>query len=1401
MKIKEIDTTSAIAWSSDAIPLLATGSIAGSFDFDKPSAATLQIWNAIGLPHDGPVFSAEVEHKFHALAWLHPLEGRPRGVLVGAFANSVLEFWDVDTLFRTASLASASIHKSSSDDPFRCLQFNPHQPHVLAVGGLKAQILIWDVLSFAEPVPLGKPMSPMDQITLLAWNNTHSYILASTSTLGYTSIWDLKQKKEVLHLLYAGVNGKADFSHVTWHPKELTKLATASQSDTCPLVMTWNLRTPQEPEKIMHGHTKGVLSLDWCAQDPNLLISAGKDNCTRLWNPVLGLKLGEYPTTANWAFMTKFAPRAPDIFVTASFDGKVIVQTLQDTSPPVSEKVQASDDNEFWSSIPNVETQQAVFEVKQAPEWLKCPVSVSFGFGSKMVVARNQNGHGVVEVKKYDAAGGSDAATNELSTAFTSNNFSSILENKLLQNTPDISDWRLLGHLAAGQNQFLSLVFGFDGNEKSNNSTESNINSNRIDDTSIVLDGKSDAFRAGEDDFFSSLSSEKLAAYIPTGNFSIAGADAKLAKLILHNKIPHAVDACLQSDQLVEALVLALDQNDTVKNKVRSHYFLEAGDAVLPRLIYSAASRDVADIVLHADLASWKDIAASIRAYCPAESSDYNSKFVQLGDRILTSSGERSRENALHCYLAGSALDKVAILWLQELPGLESQLLQDGAVSNLYDARYLALNAFTQKVTVYRSILNATGPVSGSDIEPLCKAVADFSSMATANGNFELASHLMSLLPDDYSGVKVEKERIAQALQPSNLVTRVGVGAKARGSKPYSGYQQPLQYGGLNQFGAQAAQPLNQFGRVALVTQAQIPKPAFNQTQFLNQSSQHPSNLYAQNPYANRATSTARGPSRTPRASVDHTAQGAQQVHNPYVHSYASQGYGHAPGHPQVYGMPQGYGANGTSMQSPTPQRIKPKSDTEGWNDLPEAFKASAKPAPRRTPGPQSSPQQGSVTPVLPPANPQLTRMVSGPPPPPAMNNSRSRRTSNATEMSAGPPRLDRLNSKYAPPPTLTPPESVPMGNRYGQFEASRVQQAIRTAPPKNPYAPAAQAAPKTPSAPPTGTFPYVNPAVRNSSTTSGAAPPLFLPPPIQTRATPLTPPTNPYGPPVRSGTPRSHTPHSAFNPPPLQGQGQVQQVQGQIQQAQGQVQQAQGQGQIRASYAPAKARVNPYAPEKKLEHASSSVGGPPKGPPLPSGPPSEPPQGGILVTPGASAPPPRYAPSASTPNASAPPQASAPPSAQAKVHPQPANPPARAPSAKAPPHHHPQAPLRVTTQPNGPQGGAPGQQSAIQQDFTSLLASVKQNAPAKFSKHVADMEKRLNMLYGHLQRGDLVSPGTVALLHEISQALMARDYQAAAGFNREIMEKYSGEVGEWNVGVKRLITMSEATKDNSAPQ
>jgi WD40 repeat protein len=45
--------------------------------------------------------------------------------------------------------------------------------------------------------------------------------------------------------------------------------------------------------QILTGHEKGVLSLSWCKQDADLLLSCGKDNRALCWNPQTSEIIGE----------------------------------------------------------------------------------------------------------------------------------------------------------------------------------------------------------------------------------------------------------------------------------------------------------------------------------------------------------------------------------------------------------------------------------------------------------------------------------------------------------------------------------------------------------------------------------------------------------------------------------------------------------------------------------------------------------------------------------------------------------------------------------------------------------------------------------------------------------------------------------------------------------------------------------------------------------------------------------------------------------------------------------------------------------------------------------------------------------------------------------------------------
>lgn len=1093
VKISEIAGTSTFTWSLDNLPLLASGTVAGAVDINFSSSAKLEIWDIFSSSNKlEPIFTAPVDNRFYALAWSKPFDERPQGLIAGAFENGTIEFWDADVLIRTKDLAQASVHKSDKlNGAIKSLQFNPIQNHVLVTGGSKGQILIWDTKTFSEPFAPGQAMTPMDEITCVSWNNSVSHILASTGNGGYTSIWDLKAKKELLHLSYSGPSGRANFSYVAWHPTQSTKLITASDNDTCPLILSWDLRNSNAPEKILEGHEKGVLSLDWCQQDPNLLLSSGKDNATYLWNPIEGVKLGEYATTANWAFKTKFAPAAPDIFATASFDGKIVIQSLQDTSPPAATKASSGDDNEFWSELSTADTQQPVFSIQQAPQWLKNPGSVSFGFGSKLViVAPDASGKSVVKIEKFVAKG--QDKTEKLFKDLKNDDFTTIIEEKLAGETVNEnnkSDWEVLKKLSeSGKDAFFKEVAKKEEKPKEEDDDEQE--NKKVN---------------GEDDFFDKLgngdSIKKESVYVPEGNFKIfnnneSEENKKLINLILSNKIEEAVSSCLEQKKLLEALVLALDASDDIKEQVKSAYFKKNKENNLSRVLYNASSKNVTDLVAHANVDNWREIAVGIASFTSDEG-EYNSKLSELGDRILQSKGGK-RNDAVICYLAGGALDKIANVWLKELPDYETELLnlKTEDVTSPSDARLQALTNFVEKLATYRYITKSTGEITGPMVEHLSKPILEFVNLVAGTGDFELASKFLQLLPSEFAGT--EKERILKAaskdVKPATNVRSATNKSSVSGTAVRTHTRVP----------PITAEPRKSYSAAPV---ASVPTSGYTPAIPQQQQQPQPQQPFGyQPPVAGYGAPSYAAPKSNPYARS-----------NPYAPS--NNGFSaQSPVPPQANLIGTVPVANASVIPPPPPPKASHKQETDGWNDLPDTFKPKAT-APKRAAAAAAAAasQSASVSPVpLSTAPSQLqsvgsTNSIGSAPKraistsnvaPPPKGSASSRVPSKNIVRTVSPSPKPVVSSRYAPPPTS--------GEALQSPATGSSSPAINSSPrvPKNPYAPSGneQPPPKVSYASPPG------PQLTNSGPQTPSA----------------VPPKNPYAPP-----PATAVPHAGIAPPP----------------------------------------------------------------------------------------------------------------------------------------------------------------------------------------------------------------------------------------------------------------------------
>jgi protein transport protein SEC31 len=79
-------------------------------------------------------------------------------------------------------------------------------------------------------------------------------------------------------------------------------------------------------------------------------------------------------------------------------------------------------------------------------------------------------------------------------------------------------------------------------------------------------------------------------------------------------------------------------------------------------------------------------------------------------------------------------------------------------------------------------------------------------------------------------------------------------------------------------------------------------------------------------------------------------------------------------------------------------------------------------------------------------------------------------------------------------------------------------------------------------------------------------------------------------------------------------------------------------------------------------------------------------------------------------------------------------------------------------------------------------MGRVAAKAPASFAPQVKDTQKRLGLLFDHLNNEELIKPETVDQLAQLAGALQAREYEVASKIQLEIQRDKTEECGQWMV-------------------
>ncbi|EPS45073.1 hypothetical protein H072_1061 [Dactylellina haptotyla CBS 200.50] len=774
-----IPRTATFAWSeSSSHPLIATGTVAGAVDADFSNTTHLEVWDLdldSGVSEASeltPKTSISTDARFYDIAWGN------RGIIAGGLENGSLDLWKADDLLngQTGTLESLSKHTGS----IKALQFNPFKDELLLTAGVGGEIYVWDLNNTANPFLLGTRAQRADDFSSVDWNKKIPHILLSGGKNGLVTVWDVKQKKESLTLSHLG---RKEVSAVAWHPENATKLLTALPDDSNPVIMVWDLRNANAPEKILTGHEQGVLSLDWCKHDPDILLSSGKDNRTICWNPNSGELLGEFPIGTNWMFQTRLSPKNPNLMASASFDGKISIQSLQNKIQPAKgDSTSGALDGEDFFNQASFDPQGPSFSLKQAPRWYKRPVGASFGFGGKLVSFGIPTGQtkSTFSITTFAVESDVRTATDAFENALKGGNFVTLCEQRIeeLSAENEKVEWTILKTLFDSTPKKKLIEFlGFNAENLADGSkAEASKDGNR-DDAQVngasSQERRLSAIFGGEDDdgFLTELSSGKGAQ---TGNpFNIfsgneSDTDKNITRALILGDFERAVDICIKEDRLSDAFMLAVAGGEKSLKKVQKAYFAKQTDAPnYLRLLSSVVGTNLWDIVHNADLADWKEVLCTICTF--AEEKEFAELCEALGERLeedqKSNSEIQKRQDAATCYLSSSRLNKVIGIWIQEYKEYEAAALKsppEGSTS--FSIHVTSMQQLIEKVTVFREATKFVDPsmnaTSDWKLAPLYDIYCEYADVLATQGQLDIAAKYLNLVPPNYQPAEIARNRV-----------------------------------------------------------------------------------------------------------------------------------------------------------------------------------------------------------------------------------------------------------------------------------------------------------------------------------------------------------------------------------------------------------------------------------------------------------------------------------------------------------------------------------------------------------------------------------------------------------------------------------------------------------------
>ncbi|MEE6488362.1 hypothetical protein FKM82_015213 [Ascaphus truei] len=613
----------------------------------------------------------------------------------------------------------------------------------------------------------GAKSQPLEDVSAISWNRQVQHILSSAHPSGKAVVWDLRKNEPVIKI--SDHSNRMHCSGMMWHPEIPTQLVLSSEDDRSPVIQVWDLRFASSPLKILENHTRGILSISWSQDDPELLLSSAKDNRILCWNPSTSEVVYELPTKSQWCFDVQWCPRNPSVFSAASFDGWISVYSIMGGSLEAQQRSQADKISSSFNSLdpfgtgqplPPLQMPQQVAQttvippLKKPPRWIRRPVGVSFAFGGKLVSfdcpktsvqPTQEPPPRQVYISQVTTEKEFLARSSELQTALLSGNHLSYCQNKVqsAQHLLDKNIWNFLkvNFEQDAREKFLKLL-GYNkgeldkqiasalGESWQSKSTPSEAEDHVPSIQSVSSQGSS-SFTGPT---FSSSSSSMEFFNLPpqeSAKFEIpvtTDTDGLISQALLLGNFEGAVDLCLKDGRFADAIILANAGGEQLLRETQQWYFAQQKNKITS-LLCSVVQHKWRDIVYSCNLQNWKEAMAILLTYSKPE--EFSELCDVLGSRLESEGDRKLSSQACLCYISSGNVDRLA----------------ECLVRTHETSTPLALQDLVEKTMVLRKSIEL---LRGTALPPqgpvLAEKVAQYANLLASQGNLAAA---MSYLPDD----------------------------------------------------------------------------------------------------------------------------------------------------------------------------------------------------------------------------------------------------------------------------------------------------------------------------------------------------------------------------------------------------------------------------------------------------------------------------------------------------------------------------------------------------------------------------------------------------------------------------------------------------------------------------